>query len=209
MGKKKITKQSLIPIWEKKNLEEYYSQMAADGYFVSDKSMLYEEFIEGPGEQRRYEVLVHKNPSGEEIEVLRQSGWEKRFFLDDCLVLCTNQEDIPLPFEDDIEDWSNYLQKIETDGRVSGFGFSAFVMLIVLSFGRNIDLLGGFFIWISGYILFWALKCFMKYDRAKRVRQEVFWGKKDSRDWQGVKRQNQLYWVLFFIFIIAQIIYYI
>ena len=206
---KKVTKQSLVPIWEKKNIEQYYSRMADDGYFVSDKSMLYEEFVQGVGEKRRYAVLLHGNLSNEEKEELQQSGWEKSFWYDDCLVLSTNQEDRYLPFEDDIEDWSNHLLKIEGESKGLGFGLSIVILFIGLSFGRNIDMLGGFVLWICGYLLFWAWKCFMKYDRAKKVRQDIFWRKKDSCDWLGVKRKNQYYWVVFFLYILVQIFYYI
>lgn len=110
MSGKTVTKQSLVPIWEKKNLEWYYSRMAGEGYFIKDKIMLYEEFIKKAGEHRRYGVLLHDNLSDEEMEVLQKTGWEKIFWYNDCLVISTNQEGIPLPFEDDAALWSQYLQ---------------------------------------------------------------------------------------------------
>ncbi|WMI81516.1 DUF2812 domain-containing protein [Anaerotignum sp. MB30-C6] len=64
-------------------------------------------------------------------------------------------------------------------------------------------------LWVAGYLLFGALQCFMKHERARKVRQEVFWGKKDNRDWMGVQRENQYYWIAFFIFMLVHVIYYV
>lgn len=209
MSEKKKLKASLVPIWEKEKIQQYYSDMAMDGFFVCGKSVFHEEFILGQGEKRSYAIMLHNNLSNDELQDIQKLGWERNLWYDDCLVISTNQENLVLPFEEDTEAWSKYLKKIEKTSRELVIILAAFIFMILLSFVLELDLLGIFFAWISGYLFLWGVKCFMKNMRARKVRQEVFWGKKDDSSWKDLHRTNQIYWVVFSFFIMTHIIYYI